>query len=113
MRYNDVVRRKGDEFGFANINERLGPVRAVEQYFHTTRDSKSSFSFVNPGNRDNVLKAKTASNLVESLVKLADPSANFSVKNTRDFASTQGWLFGATCTQLQASCHWASLWSFA
>ena len=69
MRYNDVVRRKGDEFGFANINERLGPVRAVKQYLHSTRDSYPVFIF-NPGNRDKVLMPRwRRSYLVESLVR--------------------------------------------
>ena len=43
VRYKEIVQRKEDEFGLANINEKLCPVRAVEQYLHTTRDSKSSF----------------------------------------------------------------------
>ena len=45
-------------------------------------------------------------------MKAADPGAVFTIKNTRDFSSTQGWLSRASCSMLQTSCHWASLNSF-
>ena len=50
--------------------------------------------------------------LVENLVKVADSGAVFTIKNTRDFSSMQGRLFGASCSLLQTSGHWASLSSF-
>ena len=59
-----------------------------------------------------MVNARTVANLVENLVKLADPGAVFTIKNTSDFSSTQSWLFGASCSLLQTSCHWASLSSF-
>ena len=58
------------------------------------------------------LKARMEANLVENLVKAADSGAVFTMKNTRDFSSTQGRLFGASCSLLQTSGHWASLSSF-
>ena len=111
-RYKEIVRRKGGSANIAEVNEKLCPVKAVENYLYATRQSNSGFLFVNPANIDNKLNANMASNLVEGLVKLADPSAVFSIKNTRDFSSTQGWLFGASCSLLKASCHWSSLLSF-
>ena len=95
-----------------NVNEKLCPVAAIEQYLHATRNSSSNFLFVNHLNVNKALHARMAANLVESLVKLADPTAVFSIKNTRAFGSTQGWLFGASCSLLQSSCHWGSLNSF-
>ena len=49
---------------------------------------------------------------IEDWVKVADLGAVFTIKNTRDFSSMQGRLFGASCSLLQTSGHWASLSSF-
>ena len=62
--------------------------------------------FLNPLKINEIVNARMAVNLVEELVKLADAGAIFTIKSTRDLGCTQGWLGGASCCLLQASCHW-------
>ena len=55
VRYSEIVRRKGADGDIRNVNDKLCPVKAIEQYLQATKDSKCSFLFVNPYNVNNVL----------------------------------------------------------
>ena len=111
-RYQSILLASNSNTQYTASEDKLCPVMNVESYLHATRDTNCAFLFVNPNNTNNPLNARQAANLIQDLVRQADPLANFTIRNTREYASTQGWLFGASCSVLKSSCHWSSLQMF-
>ena len=111
-RYRNILLEKDINSTYTEKDDKLCPVKSLEVYLNAIKDSNCPYLFVNYSGIDKPLQARQTANLVQDLVKTADPHANFTIRSTREYASTQAWLFGASCSVLKSSCHWSSLQMF-
>ena len=87
-RYASLISERNEGERNRILEGKLCPVRAVEIYLKSTKESNNHFLFVNPNDFNKQLSSRQAAGLVQGLVKSADQHSVFTIRETRSFASS-------------------------